>query len=305
LVVSTLVDIEYARREKRDENGPAPSVTVYHLTNSGQGPDIDLFHLPSQVVGFLRLVSRAGTERLWRAIEAAAWERTSTHNSQQKARRGRGKASSAKNSAGSSASAESQVSTPGVNRNFLYEDLFDLPGNAARFVRTYFLRQGYRFARETDPRREYSLARQRDLVSWDITQLFLREVMGMERNRREAIRILGDRISEHIVADNDRRLFQNLYRVNNYRSLRNLLIKASNARLRKGQPPLIGFDEFLLMFEEGEESPRVDWALARDLVLIRVIEKLHSLEWFGKQPDVLEDLADEGNEETAPASESA
>jgi CRISPR-associated protein Cst1 len=119
----------------------------------------------------------------------------------------------------------------------------------------------------------------------------------MERSRVEAIRTLGDRIAGHIVDENDRRFFQGLYRANQYRVLRNLLIKASNARLRKGQPPLIGFDEFLLVFEEGEESARVDWALARDLVLIRVIEELHRQEWFGKQPDVLEALGAEEEEE--------
>lgn len=56
---------------------PAPSVTAYHLTNSGQGPDIDVFQLPSEVVGFLRAVSRAGTDRIWRGMETAAWERRS------------------------------------------------------------------------------------------------------------------------------------------------------------------------------------------------------------------------------------
>ena len=54
------------------------------------------------------------------------------------------------------------------------------------------------------------------------------------------------------------------------------------------------------VFEEGEESARVDWALARDLVLIRVIEDLHRQEWFGRQPDVLDALAaDEQDEETS------
>jgi CRISPR-associated protein Cst1 len=182
-----------------------------------------------------------------------------------------------------------EVSGPEVSQNFLYEDLFGLPANAPHFVRTYFLRHTYRYAREGDPRREYSLVRQRDLVSWEVTALFLREVIGMERTRIEAIRALADRIAAHIV-ENDRRFFQAFYRANRYRVLRNLLIKASNARLRKGQAPLIGFDEFLVVFEEGEESAQVDWALARDLVLIRAIEELHRQEWFGKEPAVLEAL---------------
>jgi len=71
--------------------------------------------------------------------------------------------------------------------------------------------------------------------------------------------------------------------------------------LRKAQPPLIGFDEFLVVFEEGEESARVDWALARDLVLIRVIEDLHRQEWFGRQPDVLDALSADDEEERQEA----
>src|SRR5262249_3818887 len=157
------------------------------------------------------------------------------------------------------------ASGPGVSRNYLYEDLFDLPDNAAAFVRMYFLRRAYRYARQEDPRRGYRLRRELDLVSWELTRVFLKEVIGMERSRIEAIRTPADRVAEHIASDNDRRFFQGLYRVDRYVALRNLLIKASNARLKKGQPPLIGFEEFLRVFEEGDEVARVDWTLARDL----------------------------------------
>ncbi len=300
LIVHTLVQIEHERQD-RNEAAPPPSVTIYHLTNSGQGPDIDLFQLPSEVVGFLRGALRAETERVWRGIEAAAWERRSAGGQESSAKGSGRKGKAAKARGTRPEDATSQTWGPGISRNYLYEDLFGLPENAALFVRTYFLRRAYRFAREGDPRREYRPARQLDLVSWDLTRLFLKEVIGMEKDRIEATRTLGNRIAEHVVSDNDRRLFQELYRASHYRGLRNLLIKASNARLRKGAPPLIGFDEFLLVFEVGEEATRVDWALARDLVLIRVIEELHRQGWFGKQPDVLEDLdteAEGGEAET-------
>src|SRR5690606_10047505 len=171
--------------------------------------------------------SRAETSRVWNAMQAAAWERQGDGAR----RRGRG-AQEGPNELEAPAPAQP---APGVSRNFLYEDLFALPYNAAHFVRTYLLRRGYRFAREGDPRREYHLARELELVSWNLTELFLKEVIGMDKNRIEAIRTLGDRIADHIVRDNDRRLFQALYRANAYRILRNLLIKASNARLKKGQ----------------------------------------------------------------------
>jgi len=295
LVVHVLAEIDDQRRDRTVE-GIDPSVTVYHLTNSGQGPDVDVYHLPSQVVRFLRAVSRAGTAHVWQRIQAAAWERKRRAEPDPTPDPERKKRGRRKKKAGQPTAPE--VWGPEVSRNFLYEDLFDLPGNASHFVRTYLLRHAYRSARDGDPRREYGLGRQRDLVSWEVTALFLREVMGMDKNRVEAIRTLGDRIAGYIAVENDRRFFQELYRGNQYRLLRNLLIKASNMRLRKGEPPLIGFDEFLLVFEEGEESARVDWALARDLVLIRVIEELHRQGWFGKQPEMLEALGAEESEES-------
>lgn len=283
LVIHVLSEIEAERRDAVPE-GTAPSVTAYHLTNSGQGPDIDVYHLPSQVIAFLRMAGCAETAVVWRAIQAAAWERkvrkTEPRAGGEDGRRRKPRSSGPDGAIG-----------PEQSRNFVYEDLFELPEHSARFVRTYFLRQAYRFAREGDPRRDYALARQRELVSWELARLFLREVMGMDKIRIEAIRNLGDRIAEHVARDNDRRLFQGLYRANRYWVLRSLLIRASNDRLRKGSVPLIGFDEFLTVFEEAEEAGRVDWALARDLVLIRVIEQLHQREWFGKQPDVLDEIS--------------
>jgi CRISPR-associated protein Cst1 len=281
LVVHALLQIESERRDSNDENLPA-SATVYHLSNSGQGPNIDVFHLPCEVVAFLRAVSRASTASAWRGIERAAWEKPEAKKT------ARAKKTKAGN--GNAGEKAAEEGGPGHSRNFLYEDLFDLPANAARFVRTYFLRRSYRYARDQDPRRDYSLSRDRDLVSWELTRLFLKEVIGMEKKRIDAIRELGDRIATHIASENDRRFFQALYRVRRYVDLRNLLIKASNARLKKTQPPLLGFDEFLAVFEEGEETARLDWTLARDLVLIRVIEELHKRGWFGKQPEVLEGL---------------
>lgn len=72
-----------------------------------------------------------------------------------------------------------------------------------------------------------------------------------------------------------------------YAHLRVILLKASQRQVRNGNPPLIGFDEFLTVFEEGEELPYRDWSLARDLLLIRVIEQLYAYGWFARNPEVL------------------
>jgi CRISPR-associated protein Cst1 len=285
LVVHTLLDIGNEQQDQ-DAGEYPPSVTVYYLSNYGDTTKAkaDLYHLPSQLVQFLRSASRAGTQQIWRRIEAAAWEKVEPEKPKSGEKKPKG---------GKKTKAEAErprVWGPSISRNYLYEDLFDLPERASRFVRTYFLRRAYRYARQDDPRRTYRLSQELELVSWELTRLFLKEVIGMEKTRIEAIRTLGDRIAEYVALDNDRRFFQGLYRADRYIVLRGLLIKASNARLKKGQSPLVTFEEFLRVFEEGEELARVDWALARDLVLIRVIEELHKKEWFGKQPDVLEEL---------------
>jgi CRISPR-associated protein Cst1 len=65
------------------------------------------------------------------------------------------------------------------------------------------------------------------------------------------------------------------------------VIQASKQRLQRGSGPVISFDAFLEVFEEGDELPRVDWRLAWDLVLIRVIEKLYEAKWFENNRDAL------------------
>jgi CRISPR-associated protein Cst1 len=72
-----------------------------------------------------------------------------------------------------------------------------------------------------------------------------------------------------------------------------MLIKASSARIKRDEPPLIGFDEFITIFEDGEELPRIDWRLARDLVLIRMIEQLHEQGWMARNKEVVPEEAPE------------
>ena len=67
------------------------------------------------------------------------------------------------------------------------------------------------------------------------------------------------------------------------------MIKASNAEIRKNRPPLVSFDEFITVFEDSEDLPKIDWRLARDLVLIRMIERLHEEGWMLKNREVVPD----------------
>jgi CRISPR-associated protein Cst1 len=169
-------------------------------------------------------------------------------------------------------------------RNYLYEDLFRLPQEAPRFIRRYFLQ---RSAGATTTRRSSrgQPARQTQMqapapiraVSWQLIDLFLREVLNMDPGRVAAIRELGDRLAEMINRDNNKRLFLRAFQIRTPFFVRRLLLDTGFRRLGNGEGPMITLDEYLTVFEEGEELARTDWRLAWDLVLIRVIERLYEL----------------------------
>jgi CRISPR-associated protein Cst1 len=232
------------------------SVVVYHLSNSGQGPGIDVFLLPASVVGFVRMAQLAAYRADWDALSRRGWEVVK----------------------GVSAADMSDVERL-ERRNYLYEDLFRLPGSAPQFIRRYFLqhperrtavraKQGQQPQQPTQPLRA---------VSWRFIAMFLKEVLNMERARIEAIRELADQLADEIHRDQNKRLFLNAFRIRSYAFVRRLLLDTGFRRLTNGAAPTITLDQFLEVFEEGEELERVDWRLAWDLVLIRVIERLYEL----------------------------
>ena len=111
----------------------------------------------------------------------------------------------------------------------------------------------------------------------------------MDAERIRSIRDLGDQLANYISTQNDRRFFQEFYRQKHYEYFRTALIKANLAHVKRGNPPFITLDPFIDVFEEGDELARRDWKLARDLVLIRVIEQLHENGWLGGNVDVIAD----------------
>jgi CRISPR-associated protein Cst1 len=270
LLVGTFLDIETDRLEAREERGRPASVTAYHISNSGQSPDLVIYHLPLEVSDFLRSVPAPQYRFAWDAVCQRAWEIT-------RARRRK---------------TEDAVLP---RYNTLYEDLLRLPDRADSFIRTYFLRVPQRRARPGDPTATYSVRSEANLVSWGLTDLFLRKVVGMDKLRIDHIRALGDGLASYVQSENDRHLFHVLLTSNRYGDVRVALIKASQAQMRRGKPPLVGFDQFVAVFEAGEDLPYDDWRLVRDLVLIRMIEQLHATGWIKAH---VEELPEPSVEET-------
>lgn len=254
LLVDNLLAIEEERREALEEQGPV-SVTAYHLSNSGQGVALDIYHLPLEVMDFIRQALTPRHRDQWQALCARGWQIINA------GRRGRGR----------------DAERPQFN--VLYDDLLRLPDDAVSFIRRYFLRRADRTRQPGDPRATYSLMGEAELVSFGLTELFLRTVVGMDQQRIQAIRALGDTLAEYVAGENDRSFFHSFMRAQRPDHLRATLIRASWARVKRGAPPLVTFDPYIEVFEEGEDLPRADWKLARDLVLIRMVERLYDLGW--------------------------
>lgn len=256
------------------------SLSAYHLTNYGTSADVGIYHVPLPISRFLKLATDATYGKAWRAIVQRAWERSG--DSEQ------------------SVVQRDAYDSP-ANRNVLFEDLFSLPMDAQRFLRTHFLRMPrVRNMAKTDPRRAYNPAGEVELISWPLTQLFMQEVMNVDPERIEAIRRMADQLAGYINDTGDLRLFRTFLHGRNrsidYQELRTRLIRADYASARQGKL-LFTQDEFIGVFENSDD--RFWWLMARDLVLIRLIERLHELDWIAEHREVLAPAVDEEAEEMA------
>lgn len=270
LLIDTLLALEHERWEVLEAEEPA-SMTAYHFSNSGQGVDLDIYHLPLEIGEFLRLAMTPRYKGKWDEIRSRGWEIVSGSRSKQRA---------------------GQWEQP--RYNVLYEDLFRLPDEAANFIRRYFLRLPSPSRRKDpgDPRSSYSVKSEAGLISFDLVDLFLRTVVGMERQRVQRIRQLGDTLAEYVHGENDRRFFRSFATARYPDQVRAALIRASIARVKKGTSPLVAFETYIDVFEEGEDLPRFDWRLARDLVLIRMVERLYDLGWLQSHAEELPEPED-------------
>lgn len=268
-LAEALVEIAHSARvpSAPDSNRVTP-VTVLHLSNSGQGADIDIHELGAPAIRFLQRAQLHSYREAWEAVVERAWPPANKRNS--------------------SDDPEYRLS----RRNGVYEDLFVLPVEARRFLRRHLRPAFHSLA--TQPRGRFGGATGR----WSCVELFLEEVITMDAGRIEAIRALGDRMALTIDDGGDRSLLNSVLRARKYWEIRNALIRADRRAVMGGEAPLLRFDDFLLVFEESEELARADWNLAWDLVTIRVYEQLHVKQYFTKHPDVAQGMASQDTEES-------
>lgn len=281
LLVELLVELERQRSSREEEQEPA-SLSAYNF-NNGKAPDLVIYHLPLEIVQFLQVVATPTYKTAWERLVQRSWQMA------EQARQSGGKQGRGAQTKGKGAQAWEPRS------NFLYEDLFDLPAQAPRFIRTYFLRIPRHTGSPTDPRRQYSLRTDIESVQWPLFELFLERIIRMDSTRLAQIRALGDGLAIYVRRQGGKRFFRHFFTEQRPAVFRGLLIKANIAHVKDGQAALFDLDAYIEVFEEGDEVMRPDWRLARDLVLIRMIDQLK--DWLAQNPDAVP--------EEEPASETA
>ena len=242
--------------------------TLYHLSNSGQGPDAAIYTLEQPALRFMEL-ARQNHPEAWQPLMASKrYEADKTKDKDF------------------------------GFRNELDEALFSLPDKAAYFLRRYLLPPFTRALRTAQAEAKKGKTTKDAPLPiplaglWGITELFLMEVIGMEKARVEAIEALGQRLGKWIVAENDKRLFRELYEARGAGPLRHVLLKAmldkskQDAKTGTEERDLITTkDEYLRVFTEADELSRADFTLARDLLKMRVIQYLHDARFFEENKD--------------------
>lgn len=272
-LIETLFEIEIARRGEQGEyQHRLYSITAYHLSNSGQGPSLEIYHLPLEITAFLGATFNVLYKTEWDAIVRHAWQTRQPTKTKHPEEKTRGR------------KAKKDISVKDGNRprrNSLYEDVFRLPNDVRYFIRRYFLGKSL------------------DSTSWKLTELLMREVMHMDKPLLEEIRQLGDKLGEYVQKTGDKQFYSGFFAENRYDHFRDLLMRANRKRLKSEEAPIITLDEFFGVFEsEVEGVPRYDrWKLGRDLVLIRMTEYLHKADRLKEFTDVVPDIQEPESEE--------
>lgn len=200
--------VEVFRMPKRYHfslGGQEASLTLYHLSNSGNAPGIDLYTVPPVVHRFLARAGSAAYQAHWKALVQAFWFRKDNKREQP------------------FEEADREV----------YERLSELPLEVDGFIRRIFLH--YVLSRVGVRRKVHTI----DIDQWLLVELFLKEIIGnvMHIDRIQMIRRLADELAREIHEQNDRWLYRQLMGLASgtdaYRAFRALLLRALRERLRR------------------------------------------------------------------------
>lgn len=244
-------------------------ITLYALTNTGQGPRIDIHSFLPNVYRFTSRANAAKYRPLWMSLTNAFWI-------------------SDKGKKTDGTPTEDQRP---LFKNLVFESLPSLPVSAPNFIRRFFLEYVKNRVGLSDKNQVT------DMSLWILLDLFLNEIITMKKERIAKIRDLADELANEIYENNDKGLFRQLMGLvtnsTSYIAFRQILLRTLRERLRRKGKLLLTLDDYLLLFETGEEYPEANWHLVRDLVRIRCLETLHDRGYFTEAPELLDEETEE------------
>lgn len=276
--------LEVQKDRRRPASHLAGSITVYHLTNYGTNADIEMYHLPSQVVTLIEELQTASYLPTWNQMVRDGWRVIPSGKKKQM---------------------DEEEPNAFFHKNELYEDLFGLPENFRDFIRKHILvgmEKRVNQSRKGEPITD-------ELRYWEVTERIVGGVAQVNLDRVEQTRKLADKIVDYLKASNDHRFYRQFFNGSDrnshrseYEHFRNLIIKTNDKVIREakksGKAPELPFtfDDFIQVFEQWDETGS-DWRLGRDLVLLRVMERLYKENWFYQNPEAIHNVDSEQREE--------
>lgn len=275
LITWDLMEVLNASRLFQTSDRRSASLTCYWLSSSGQGPSLDLFFLPSNLIRFLVLAGSARYRDPWQRAVSQAWRPAGKQDDSSKKRK--------------ATHAPSSIGGPGRSRNDLLDDLVRIyrDGNLSRTdARAFIERHLVRYRRGQSGARKVELV---EWLDWNLTELFLKEVLGMTEERIKRIRDFADKLADHVASTNDRKLFRGVVYSTRSFELRNALTRAQRTEAHDHNKLLFGLSDYLDVFEAEEVVRLGDWSLTRDLISIRLVEILHNRRFFEKNADLLDE----------------
>ncbi len=285
-----IADLTAIASDATDFEGFASPLSIYLMSNSGQGPSLETFDVPGGAVAFILKASLASTRTAWAAVSGrfrpVKDSGDETHGPRDEVTTGAKDKRAAKK-----AKSPAPPGRPGWSKNPAFEDLCGMfengfldRGRARIWLSRYVLGRIKPDARDT--RFENTNAR-----TWALAELFLKEILAMKQTRIEAIRQFADKVAAWVRKKNDKGVYRSLI-MDRPSDLRHSLMRMQRSSAASGHP-LFGLDEYATVWlhEDGDE-----W-LVRDLVCIRVVETLSASGFFGTNPGLLPDEMNT-NEET-------
>lgn len=114
----------------------------------------------------------------------------------------------------------------------------------------------------------------------------------MDEEQIERIRSLADKLADYTRHQGGKRFFRAFFTTQKTFRFLDLMMKTNidYVKFKKGQDVLFNVEGYIELFMDGIEVMKPNWWLARDLVLIRMVEQLK--DWIANNPDALseEDL---------------